>query len=291
MPPSGGHRAKPRSKNVVCLFNEVRAADFTILCGAFGIVDYREELSALSLELTVVNESNGHQTVWVSANDAVRVEKMGYLLRDDINELYHSVAVLLSRNVQEFFGVQETKNLLDELEPKYPELLKETYRHATVQKVSEVFQRLLTERISVRNMKLILEAMAKWAPKEKDVITLVEHIRAALARYISDKFSNRGRLRAIVVSPNIEEIVRQGIRQTNTGVFLNLEPVVVEEIMDLFAVGLKSVNIAHKDMVLLASIDVRRFVKRLIESRYGELEVLSFGEVTDSISIDVIKTI
>ncbi|VEB54994.1 virulence associated secretory protein [Salmonella enterica subsp. enterica] len=58
-------------------------------------------------------------------------------------------------------------------------LLKEVLRHATVQRISEVLQRLLSERVSVRNMKLIMEALALWAPREKDVINLVEHIRGA----------------------------------------------------------------------------------------------------------------
>ncbi len=52
---------------------------------------------------------------------------------------------------------------------KYPELLKECYRHTTVQKVTEVFQRLLMEKISVRNMKLIIETLVQWVPKEKIV--------------------------------------------------------------------------------------------------------------------------
>lgn len=278
-------------ENKVGVFvNEVKAAEFDSPCGHFHIMDYRDELSQLDLNVKLI-QSSGHTSAWVSEAEALQVEKMGYTLRSDVDELYQSVAALLARNVQEYFGIQEAKNLLDELEKKYPELLKETYRHASVQKISEVLQRLLLERISVRNMKLILESLAKWAPKEKDVITLVEHIRSSLGRYISDKFAAQGKIRAIVVSPGVEEMVRKGVRQTNAGVFLNLEPAEAEEIMDLFAVGLHGLSIAHKDMVLLASVDIRRFVKRLIESQYSELEVLSFGEITESISIDILRTI
>lgn len=181
--------------------------------------------------------------------------------------------------------------MLDQLEGKYPDLLKEVLRHATVQRIAEVLQRLLAERISVRNMKLIMEALALWAPREKDVINLVEHVRGALARYICHKFASGGELRAVMVSAEVEDLVRKGVRQTSAGAFLNLEPAASDELMDLFALGLDGLGVAHRDMVLLASVDVRRFIKKLVETRFRELEVVSFGEIADSVSVNVLKTI
>jgi type III secretion protein V len=285
------YSAKGARNKVGIYINEVKAQEINCLFDSYRIVDFREELNFLDLELTTIEEPLNEKAIWVSAQQAAQVENMGCTIRKDVDDFYMSISLLLTRNIHEFFGVQETKNLLDELEPKYPELLKETYRHSSVQKMSEVLQRLLCERISVRNIKLILDAMTKWAPKEKDVITLVEHIRSALNRYISDKFSGSGKIRAIMVSQNMEEIVRNGIKQTSMGTFLNLEPHEMAEVMDLFEAGLSSIAIQHKDLVVLTSIDVRRFVKKLLESKYADLEVLSFGEITDSIQIDVLKTI
>jgi len=198
---------------------------------------------------------------------------------------------LLTRTINEYFGVQETKNLIDQLEGQFPDLVKEAYRHATVQRIAEVLQRLIQEKISVRNMKMVLEALAQWAPREKDVIALVECVRGALARYISHKFAYRDQLRAVVLSPDIEEQIRQGVRQTASGVYLNLDPAETEQLIERLTVGLDSIAIAHKDLVLVSSVDIRRFVKRLIENRLEELEVLSFAEISDAVSVNVIKTI
>ena len=211
--------------------------------------------------------------------------------RSAVDDLYGQFATLILRNVTEFFGVQEAKRLLDDMEKKYPELLKESYRHVSVQRISEVFQRLLGEKISIRNMKLILEALAQWAPKEKDPIMLVEHIRGALARYISNRFAVAQKLNALVLSGEFEEVVSKGVRQTSGGAYLNLEPAKSEALLDQLAVALGRVGFSQRDMVLLTSMEVRRFVKRLIESRFPELEVLSFGEVADGVAIDVLKTI
>jgi len=282
---------KGAANKVGVFINEVKAADINLIFDSYRIIDFREDLYALDLDLVTVIEPLDEKAIWVPAAQAPQVESMGFTVRKDSDEFYLSISLILTRYIHEFFGVQETKNLLDELEPKYPELLKETYRHSSVQKMSEVLQRLLGERISVRNIKLILDAMTKWAPKEKDVITLVEHIRTAMGRYISNKFSGGGKIRAVMISQQIEDRVRNGIKQTAMGTFLNLEPHEMGEIMDLFEAGLSTILIQHKDLVVLTSMDVRRFIKKLLESKYTDLEVLSFGEITDTVQIDVLKTI
>ena len=282
---------KGMANKVAVFINEVKAADINLVFDASRIIDYRDELEVLDIGLITMNEPLNEKSYWIPAEKAGQLEGMGYTLRKDSDDFYVSISLILTRYIHEFFGVQETKNLLDELEPKYPELLKETYRHSSVQKMSEVLQRLLGERISVRNIKLILDAMTKWAPKEKDVITLVEHIRTAMGRYISSKFSESGKIRAVMISQDIEDRIRNGIKQTAMGTFLNLEPHEMGEVMDLFEAGLSSISMQHKDLIVLTSIDVRRFIKRLLESKYSDLDVLSFGEITDTVEIDVLRTI
>ncbi|QBC42547.1 EscV/YscV/HrcV family type III secretion system export apparatus protein [Iodobacter fluviatilis] len=270
----------------VLLINEIRAEEFLVQFDLLRVVNYSEEIEQLGIRIVPVGEA-----IWVDVESKETLKKLGYQLRPAVDELYQCFATLLAHYVNEYFGVQETKQMLDLLEEKYPDLLKEVLRHATVQRISEVLQRLLSERISIRNMKLIMEALAHWAPREKDVIALVEHVRGSLARYICHKFAVGNELRAIVVSAEIEDVVRKGVRQTSNGSFLNLEPADSEELMDAFAVALDGLSIAHKDLVLLASVDVRRYIKKLIETRFRDLEVLSFGEISDSVSVNVIKSI
>ncbi|MFF7062388.1 EscV/YscV/HrcV family type III secretion system export apparatus protein [Pseudomonas sp. NPDC008258] len=276
---------------VAVLINEVRADQFDIHFDLLRVVDYKPELEHLGLYLTTGVDSNKQTSVWVRSTEREKLQQLGHQLRPAFDEFYRCLVTLLARNISEFFGVQETKALLDEMEARYPDLVKEVYRHATVQKVSELLQRLVAERISVRNMKLILETFAHWAMREKDVIALVEHVRGGLARYISNKFANGNDLRVLLLSPEFEDVVRKGIRQTSGGSFLNLEPSACEELMDRLAVGLDSLHIPQKDMVILASVDVRRYIKKLIEGRFRELDVVSYGELSDAISVSVIKTL
>jgi type III secretion protein V len=276
---------------VAVLINEVRAEQFDIHFDHWRLLDYSPDLEPLGFSLVRGQDSNRQGGVWVGAVDRAQVQQLGYQLRAADEECYRCLVTLLARNIQEFFGVQETKHLLDEMESRYPDLLKEVYRHVTVQKIAEVLQRLVGERISVRNLKLVLESLAYWASREKDVLALVEHVRGTMARYISNKFAHGNDLRVLLLSPEFEEVVRRGIRQTSGGSFINLEPADAQELMDRLSVGLDSLHIAHKDMVLLCSVDVRRYIKKLIEGRFRELDVMSFGEISETVSVNVLKTL
>ncbi|EDY5736407.1 EscV/YscV/HrcV family type III secretion system export apparatus protein [Salmonella enterica] len=276
---------------LVLLLNEVRADQFSMHFDMCHVVNFDEDaLVAMGIEFT--NDiRNGEKYYWVSAADAKKLSPLGYQMRSGMDELYNVLSVFLAHNISEFFGIQETKYILEQLEIKYPDLLKEVLRYVTIQRIAEVIQRLIKERISVRNMRLIMESLAQWAPREKDIIVLVEHVRSTMARYISHKFSYSGEIKSVVVSKEIEDRIRSGVRPTAAGTFLNLEPSETEEIIEKFKVSLETISVPMKEIVLLTSVDIRRFVKKFIETYYQELEVISYGELTEAVSVNVIKTV
>ncbi|WP_063534665.1 SctV family type III secretion system export apparatus subunit BsaQ [Burkholderia sp. MSMB1589WGS] len=278
-------------REAIVLINEIRAATFAICFDRHRVIGSTLALEGLPVDVVTLPDGAGGDAWWVPDSQTDALAKIDVLTRPAIDDLYGQFLAVMLSNVSEFFGVQEAKRLLDDMDRKYPELIKESYRHISVQRIAEVFQRLLAEKISIRNMKLILESLAQWGPKEKDSILLVEHVRTALARYISNRFAAGGKLRALVLSAEFEDAVGQGVRQTSGGAYLNLEPATSEQLLDRLALELARAGFSQRDMVLLASMEVRRFVKRLIESRFPELEVLSFGEVADSVAIDVLKTV
>lgn len=272
---------------IMLMINEIKADQFQMFFDKLRVVSDSEEIQALSIPIYTLNNA-----VWVDIEHRDLLKNdLSCHLRTSSEEIYASLVPTLMRHINEYFGVQETKNMLDKLEEKYPDLMKEVTRHATVQRISDVLQRLLSERISVRNMKLILESIAQWAPREKDVIMLVEHIRGDLSRYICHKFASNNNLRVLLLSHDFEDSLRQGIRNTSSGAFLNLEPGMTEELYDRFTLGVENLTIAHKDLVVLSSVDVRRFLKKFLEKRFKELDVISYAEITENVSVDVIRTI
>lgn len=276
---------------VVLLINEIRTEELQIRFNKLRLVNMSQEVEQIGIEVEVLEDASRQECHWVDTSSREALSGLGCQLRSAQDELYQCVVAVLVKHVPEFFGIQETKKMLDQIEARAPDLLKEVMRNVTVQKISEVLQRLLSERISIRNFKLILETLAQWGGREKDVIALVEHVRGAMARYISHKFAVGNTLRVVMLSAEMEEQVRKGIRQNANGAFLNVEPAVSEEIIDKFALMFQAFPIAQKDLIVLTAVDVRRFVKKLLETRFRDLDVISFGEVAHNVEVSVLKVI
>jgi type III secretion protein V len=120
---------------------------------------------------------------------------------------------------------------------------------------------------------------------------LVEHVRGVLSRYISNRFSANGQIRTLVMSHDMESLVRGGIRQTSAGAFINLTPPETGSIIQSLESCIRSNGVNARDIILMVSLDIRRFVKKIIEGSYPEMEVLSYGDVASGVDVDVIGTL
>ncbi|WP_375146184.1 FHIPEP family type III secretion protein, partial [Vibrio parahaemolyticus] len=159
-------------------------------------------------------------------------------------------------------------------------------RIVPLQKMTEILQRLVSEDISIRNLRVILEAMVEWGQKEKDVVQLTEYIRSSLKRYICYKYaSGQNMLPAYLLDQSLEDTIRSGIRQTSAGSYLALDPSVTQQFVSDVKQTVGDLSRMPNKPVLVVSMDVRRYVRKLIESEYYDLPVLSFQELTQQINI------
>lgn len=276
---------------VSVLINEIPAVTGEVVLDHVRVLADSDELAMLGQGIVLEGPSGQADQRWLPSGTRPQLEAMGLPMRSDRQELNVLVHDALMRNIGELFGVQETKHLLDETEKRYPELLKEVHRHVPVQRVAEVLQRLQREGVSIRNMKIILEVLAQWGQREKDVILLVEHVRGGLARYISSQHARGDRIAAVLFAPDTEDTVRAGIRQSQGAAFLNLDPATADQLLDRIALAFEPLLATRPDVLLLVAPDIRRFVKRFIENRLPNLAVLSFSEISDTVNIDVVRSL
>lgn len=93
------------------------------------------------------------------------------------------------------------------------------------------------------------------------------------------------------MSHDIESEIRAGIRQTSNGTFINLAPPETEKIIRRLESVLSVNGVDARDIILMVSIDIRRFVKKIVEGTYPEMEVLSFGDISSGVKVDVIGSL
>lgn len=251
--------------------------------------EQRELLESLDIPVTCLDLSPPQ--FWCDERYHTQLDSLNIENRPAREEAYRMVARGLSRLVGEYFGIQDTKELLDKIDRKAPELMKEVYRNATVQRISEIFQRLISEGISLRNNKIILETIAQYAGKEKDNLALTELVRSRLARYISSKYQRLGYIRCVMMTQGLEDVFRRAIKTTGGGSSLTLEPAQIEEILSLFSGAIAETAFTADELVVICSMDVRRFVKKLLENKFADLDVLSWQDISDRSQLQVLATV
>jgi type III secretion protein V len=206
-------------------------------------------------------------------------------------QLGAQVLALARRYGHELFGLEETQALLDALERTHPALVREVVpKLISPVLLTDVLRRLVEEGISLRNLRDILGALAEWAPQERDPVALTEHVRVALRRAITYKHAgDSGVLAAYLLDPMIEDVIREGIQKNATGSYLALEPQISRDIITAVgrALGPEGANGA----VLLTGVEIRRFVRRLVELEHPALAVLSFQELAPEAQIRPIARI
>lgn len=190
-------------------------------------------------------------------------------------------------HAKEFLGIQESKSLMDGMETSYPELVKEVQRQLPVGKIADVLQRLVEENVSVRDLRTIFETLVVWAAKEKDPVVLTEYVRTGLRRHLLGKYCINNTLHAWMIGDSIESEIRDSIRQTSVGSYSSLEPERVREIIQQIQV---SVGSGHAG-ILLTAIDIRRYLRKMIEKHMYDVNVLSFQEIGDSVSVNIMGNI
>jgi type III secretion protein V len=228
----------------------------------------------------------GLPTIWVDQAHKGDLAKAGIAFMDAPQILTYHLSYVLKKYAAEFIGVQETRFLLTHMEGSFPELVKEAQRVLPLQKITEVFQRLVSEEISIRNLRSILEALIEWGQKEKDIVLLSEYVRSSLKRYISHKHSSgQNILPAYLFTPDVEDAVRNAVRQTSAGSYLALDPNTARKLVANTKKRVGDLARHQQRPVLLTSMDVRRYIRKLIEGELHELPVVSYQELTPEITV------
>lgn len=141
-------------------------------------------------------------------------------------------------------------------------------------------QNLLRERVSIRDLVPVLEALANYARLTKDTDTLTEYARAALARSITHSYmSGDARLPVITIDPGLEQILANSVQHTDQGAIVTLEPGVAQRIIKNMQGQIERLAASGHQPVVLCSSKVRLVFRRLIERKFPQVAVLAFNEI------------
>ncbi|MEN6372167.1 MAG: flagellar biosynthesis protein FlhA [Armatimonadota bacterium] len=232
----------------------------------------------------------GLPATWITDIQKTEAEMSGYTVVDPLTVLVTHLTELIRKYASEILTRQDTQALLDNLKAQSPAVVDELIPQLlTVSDVQKVLQNLLAERVSVKDLASILETLADTARITRDIDILTEYVRQGLARQITKQYQSAdGVVRVFALDPSVEQVIADGLRQTDAGIQLIIDPGTVQRVLDGTKVQMERMAMAGYQPVAFCSPRVRIHYKRLAERMSSTLAVLSYNELSSGVKLETV---
>jgi len=235
----------------------------------------------------------GLSAKWIDPALRSRAESMNYTVVEPTSVLATHLTELVKKHADELLTREEVGNLLEQCRQKSPKLVEETI--PAILKATELqklLQNLLRERVPIRDLESVLETIAEWGPKTKDIEVLTEYVRNALRRTICRQYAvtppggGRPKLVCVTLDPTLEDQINAYIDRGPAGTVVNIPARVAGQVSAQIARALTLVTDQGHLPVIIASPQVRSVVRQILEPHVPGVAVLGYNEVASGIEVE-----
>jgi flagellar biosynthesis protein FlhA len=234
----------------------------------------------------------GMPAVWIRrSEDRDRALAAGYTVVDPITVVCTHLAEVIKRYAPELLGRQETRTLLDALAETHPKTVEEaTPKVLSLGEIQRVLQNLLRERVPIRDLATILEAVADAGSMTHDVNALTEAARASLSRAISSSLANEdGELPILTLDPHLEHQLAERLGLLGGAQTHAIEPEFGRTILEKIEAAAQAAVLAQP--IILCSAAIRPHLRKLTERFLPDVAVIAHGEVAPNVRLVMMGTI
>jgi flagellar biosynthesis protein FlhA len=233
----------------------------------------------------------GLPATWITQDRRDQAIATGYTVVDPTTAVSTHLSETIRAFLPDLLTRQYTKDLIDRLAQTSPKLVEEIVpKVCSVGDVQRVLRQLLRERVPIRDLTTILEAMADAATATKDPDVITEAVRVALGRSVCRAYqSDSGDLRVIAVSPVLEDALAASVTRTDRGAVLAIEPDRAQRLATRLGEVLAREELAQP--VLLCTPTLRPHLWRLFSRALPHIAVLSHSEVPPTMRVLAVATL
>ncbi|MDR2390633.1 MAG: flagellar biosynthesis protein FlhA, partial [Planctomycetota bacterium] len=238
--------------------------------------------------MATVDPAFGMPAVWISPSSKEYAERVGYTVVDAETVVATHLTQVIRSRADELLTRDETNKLLAALKEHSPELVEEVVpKVLSVAEVQKVLQNLLQEKVSIRNLGVILESIGEAGRRTHDADILTEFARFGLRRWLCNEYAAPGtrKLYVVTMDPRLEEQIQQHVEHTDSGSYLALRPAARYRLKEAISAEVKRQMQGGYNPLLLTTPQIRLLIKRLTAERQPqekqqlELAVISHSEV------------
>nr|WP_217332380.1 flagellar biosynthesis protein FlhA [Gilliamella apis] len=226
----------------------------------------------------------GLPAVWIDTNNKEAAQILGYTVVDTSTMIATHFNHLLHQFASDLLGRLETQELLDRIKQDIPKLVEDFIPGVVpLTTFHKILQNLLAEKVSIRDMRTIIETICEQAPNQNDAYHLLSIVRIALGRVITQQwFPGTEPIKVIGLSISLERILLQALQNTS-----NVEPGLAEHILQQLQQALNQQDAIGAPPVLLVNHTLRAMLAQFLRPNFPQLAVLSNLEISDNREIKV----
>jgi flagellar biosynthesis protein FlhA len=235
----------------------------------------------------------GLPAMWIDSGAREEALFRGYTVVDPPTVVTTHLTEVVKDNMAELLSYAETQKLLDELDEDQQKLIADLVpNQISVGGLQRVLQNLLSERISIRDLPTILEGVSEACGYTRNVTGLTEHVRARLARQISNaQINEQGFIPMLTLSQEWEQTFAEAIEGDGDDKQLSLAPTKVQEFIRAVRSSFEQHAMMGETPVLLTSAGVRPYVRSIVERFRPATAVLSQNEIHSKVQIKTLGQI
>jgi flagellar biosynthesis protein FlhA len=236
----------------------------------------------------------GLEAMWTPDVFATEIKAQGYSAVDILSVMLTHLSEVLRNNLPQLLSYRDLRMITDTLEPEYKRLLDEiSPAFLTFSALQGVLKNLLAERVSIRNIHLVLEAIAETAPIVRKPELITEHVRMRLAQQICGDISNGEALRIVRLGSKWDMTFLQALKRDNKGeiVEFDLDPKMLEGFANDTANVVKPLVDSGRSFAIVTTPEARPYVRLIMDRIFPNLPVLSHVEVSKASQIDILASL
>ncbi|WP_454848214.1 flagellar biosynthesis protein FlhA [Rhizobium binxianense] len=236
----------------------------------------------------------GMPAVSILENFADDLKREGFQPIDNVSVVLTHMSEVIRNNLPQLLSYKDVKILIDRLDPEYKKLADEICSsHMSYSGLQAVLKLLLAERVSIRNLHLILEAVAELAPHVRKTEQIVEHVRIRMAQQLCGDLADNGVLRVLRLGSKWDLAFHQALKRDAKGevIEFDIDPRSLEEFSEQATKVIREFMDRGLPFVLVTSPETRSYVRMIIERLFATLPVLSHVELAKGIEIKILGSI
>ncbi|MCU1443687.1 MAG: flhA [Cryobacterium sp.] len=220
---------------------------------------------------------------WVPSEMRHSAEMTGATVIDRVSVLVTHLSSIISHNAARLLTREDVRVLTDGVKQVNPSAVDELIPGLlSLAEVQRVLQGLLSEQIPINDLPRIYEALSLRAKSSTDPEGLIEAARQALGPALSAQYLDGGLLRVIMIDPVLEQSMLEGMRPSDQGTQILLDPARIEAVLGSLRDSVAAVERNGLTAVLVCAPALRPAIRRLVSAQSGGLPVLSYSEVTSA---------